>query len=151
MWSRQFGIEDDQLGSEEDIKLQISFLNAGKAHVPFLPPIPNSYLFLTNNLLWPWVIFILHGIISRTLHLWENSWHGHRWQSESKKDKEPRNQVQRGVWKSEECFGLIPRLNVPIWRFKVLIFLLVGILMFLLLCSPCQISEPHDNPFWENE
>ena len=26
---------------------------------------------------------------------------------------------------------------------------LVGILIFLLLGSPCQISKPYDNPFWE--
>jgi hypothetical protein len=26
----------------------------------------------------------------------------------------------------------------------------VGILIFLLLRSPCQISKPYDNPFWEN-
>ena len=39
--------------------------------------------------------------------------------SESKKGKEPRNQVPRKVWKSEEGFGQIPRLNVAIWHFKV--------------------------------
>jgi hypothetical protein len=38
---------------------------------------------------------------------------------ESKKGKEPRNQVPRKVWKSEEGFGLIPRLNVEILQFKV--------------------------------
>jgi hypothetical protein len=25
----------------------------------------------------------------------------------------------------------------------------IGILIFLLLRSPCRISEPYDNPFWE--
>ena len=40
-------------------------------------------------------------------------------QSESKKCKEPRNQVPRMVWKSEEGFGLVPRLNVAIWHFEV--------------------------------
>ena len=29
-------------------------------------------------------------------------------------------------------------------------FFLVGILIFLLLRSPCKISKPYDNPFWEN-
>ena len=29
------------------------------------------------------------------------------------------------------------------------IFFLVGILIFLLVRSPCKISEPYDNPFWE--
>jgi hypothetical protein len=27
---------------------------------------------------------------------------------------------------------------------------LVGILIFLLLRSPCKISRPYDNSFWEN-
>jgi hypothetical protein len=40
-------------------------------------------------------------------------------QTESKKGKEPRNQVPRKVWKSEEGFGRIPRLNVTILHFKV--------------------------------
>jgi hypothetical protein len=26
----------------------------------------------------------------------------------------------------------------------------VGILIFLLLRSPCKITKPYDNPFWEN-
>ena len=30
------------------------------------------------------------------------------------------------------------------------IIFLVGILIFLLLRSPCKISKPYDNPFWEN-
>ena len=29
-------------------------------------------------------------------------------------------------------------------------FFLVGILIFLLLRSPCKISKPYNNPFWEN-
>jgi hypothetical protein len=29
-------------------------------------------------------------------------------------------------------------------------FLLVGILIFLLLRSPCKIAKPYDNPSWEN-
>ena len=39
--------------------------------------------------------------------------------AESIKGKEPRNQVPRKVGKSEEGFGLIPRLNVAIWHFNV--------------------------------
>jgi hypothetical protein len=39
--------------------------------------------------------------------------------AESKKGKEPRNQVPRKVWKSEEGFGLIPRLNEATCHFKV--------------------------------
>jgi hypothetical protein len=30
------------------------------------------------------------------------------------------------------------------------IFFLIGILIFLLLRSPCKITKPYDNPFWEN-
>jgi hypothetical protein len=30
------------------------------------------------------------------------------------------------------------------------IFWGVGILIFLLLRSPCKIAKPNDNPFWEN-
>jgi hypothetical protein len=37
----------------------------------------------------------------------------------SKKGKEPRIQVPRKVWKSEEGFGLIPHLNGAFWHFKV--------------------------------
>jgi hypothetical protein len=28
--------------------------------------------------------------------------------------------------------------------------LLAGILIFLLLRSPCKISKPYNNPFWDN-
>ena len=40
--------------------------------------------------------------------------------AESKKDKEPRNQVPRKDWQSEEGFGLIPRINVALWNLKPL-------------------------------
>jgi hypothetical protein len=29
-------------------------------------------------------------------------------------------------------------------------FFWVGIIIFLLLRSPCKITNPNDNPFWEN-
>jgi hypothetical protein len=44
----------------------------------------------------------------------------------------PKNRIVRGVAGIPEFF---------FW---------VGILIFLLLRSPCKISKPYDNPFWEN-
>ena len=46
-------------------------------------------------------------------------------------------------------FGTLGQLfKIP--PFSAQNFVLVGILIFLLLRSPCKISKPYDNPFWEN-
>jgi hypothetical protein len=51
---------------------------------------------------------------------------------------------------SPNTFEVISEVLEPLDNFSKYPPFTVGILIFLLLRSPCKISKPYDDPFWEN-